>query len=185
MKLQAEQATRRWDDVLDTAAALAKLGGIGPAEAAAVTRGAHLGNLHRKAQDAAALAAYWKQIPADMRTDAAVAAAAARHHLALGANAAAQAIIEQALEREWSAGLVALYGEAATDDALPQIERAEKWLRSNARGNGGAPAAETGRQSRYRGHRRPWRGRRSARRRPGGLPESTRYPIAHPHRARR
>jgi len=133
LKLQAEQATRRWDDVLDTTGALAKLGGIGPAEAAAVTRGAHLGNLHRKAQDAAALAAYWKQIPADMRTDAAVAAAAARHHLALGANAAAQAIIEQALEREWSAGLVALYGEAATDDALPQIERAEKWLRGNAR----------------------------------------------------
>ncbi|MEO5677940.1 MAG: heme biosynthesis HemY N-terminal domain-containing protein [Usitatibacter sp.] len=133
LKLQAEQALRHWDDVLDTVAALGKLGGIGPAESAGVRRAAHLGNLNRKAQDAAALAAYWKQMPAEMRTDAAVAAPAARYHLALGANAEAQAIIEQALEREWNPSLVALYGDAAGADALPQIERAENWLRANAR----------------------------------------------------
>ena len=133
LKLQAEQAMRRWDDVLDTVEALSNLGGIGPAEAAGATRAAHLGNLNRKSQDSAALAAYWKQLPADMRTDPALAGAVARHHLALGGNAAAQAIIEQALDREWSPGLVALYGEAATDEALPQIERAEKWLRGHAR----------------------------------------------------
>src|SRR5205085_9785344 len=61
LKLQAEQATRRWDEVLATVGALAKLGGIGPAEAAAIARAAHLGNLNRKAEDAAALATYWKQ----------------------------------------------------------------------------------------------------------------------------
>jgi HemY protein len=133
LKLQAEQAMRRWDEVLETAGALAKLGGIGPAEGAAARRAAHLGNLNRKAQDAAALSAYWKQLPADMRMDAAVAATAARYHLALGGNAEAQSIIEQALEREWSSSLVALYGEAAGSDALPQIERAEKWLRGHAR----------------------------------------------------
>ena len=133
LKLQAEQAMRRWDDVLDTVDALSNLGGIGPAEAAGATRAAHLGNLNRKSQDGAALTAYWKQLPAGMRTDPALAAAAARHHLSLGGNAAAQAIIEQALDREWSPGLVALYGEAATDEALPQIERAEKWLRDHAR----------------------------------------------------
>ena len=96
-------------------------------------RAAHLGNLNRKAQDATALSAYWKQLPAEMRTDSAVAATAARYHLALGGNAEAQAIIEQALEREWSPSLVAIYGDAAGTDALPQIERAEKWLRSQAR----------------------------------------------------
>ncbi len=133
LKLQAEQAMRNWDEVLATAGALVKLGGLGPAEAAAARRAAHLGNLNRKAQDAAALAAYWKQLPAEMRIDPAVAATAARYHLALGGNAEAQAIIEQALEREWSSSLVALYGEAAGADALPQIERAEKWLRIHAR----------------------------------------------------
>jgi HemY protein len=133
LKLQAEQALRNWDEVLSTAASLLKLGGIGPAEEAAVRRAAHLGNLNRKAQDATALAAYWKQLPAEMRLDPAVAATAARYHLALGGNAEAQAIIEASLEREWNASLVALYGDAAGADALPQIERAEKWLREHAR----------------------------------------------------
>ena len=133
LKLQAEQAMRNWDEVLATLAALAKLGGLGPAEAATARRAAHLGNLNRKAQDALALASYWKQLPAEVRVDAALAATAARYHLALGGTAEAQAIIEQALEREWSSSLVALYGESAGSDALPQIERAEKWLRGHAR----------------------------------------------------
>lgn len=133
LKLQAEQALRNWDEVLDTAASLLKLGGIGPAEEAAVRRAAHLGNLNRKARDAAELAAYWKQLPAQMRLDPAVAATAARYHLALGGDAEARTIIEAALEREWNASLVALYGDAAGADALPQIERAERWLREHAR----------------------------------------------------
>jgi HemY protein len=133
LKLQAEQALRKWDEVLATLAALTKLGGLGPAEASAIRRAAHLGNLARKSQDAAALAAYWKQIPAEMRMDPTVAATAARYQLALGSPAEAQAIIEQALDREWNSSLVALYGEAGGADALPQIERAEKWLRQHAR----------------------------------------------------
>jgi HemY protein len=133
LKLQAEQALRNWDEVLDTAAALLRLGGIGPAEEAAVRRAAHLGNLSRKAQDPAELAAYWKQLPAQMRLDPAVATTGARYHLALGGNAEAQAIVEAALEREWNPTLVAVYGDAAGDDALRQIERAENWLREHAR----------------------------------------------------
>jgi HemY protein len=133
LKLQAEQATRNWDEVLATVAALTKLGGLGPAEAATARRAAHLGNLNRKALEASQLAAYWKQLPAEMRVDPAVAATAARYHLALGGTSEAQAIIEQALEREWSPSLVALYGESAGGEALPQIERAENWLREHAR----------------------------------------------------
>ena len=133
LKLQAEQALRRWDEVLETVAALVKLGGLGPAEAASARRAAHLGHLSRKAQDPAALSAYWKQLPQEMRVDPTVAATAARHQLALGGHAEAQSIIEQALEREWNPSLVAIYGEAAGTDALPQIERAEKWLRGHAR----------------------------------------------------
>ena len=133
LRLQAEQALRQWDEMLATLSSLVKLGGIGPAEASAARRAAHLGNLNRKSQDAEALVAYWKQLPSEMRLDPAVAATAARYHLALGGNAEAQAIIEQALEREWNASLVALYGESAGTDAVPQIERAEKWLRAHAR----------------------------------------------------
>jgi HemY protein len=133
LRLQAEQALRLWDAVLDTVDALSRLGGIGPAEAATARRAAHLGNLARDSQDAAALTAYWKQLPSEMRNDAIVAATAARYHLALANPAPAQGIIEHALEREWNPALIALYGEAAGEDALPQIERAEKWLREHAR----------------------------------------------------
>jgi HemY protein len=133
LKLQAEQAIRDWDAVLSTVSALAKLGGIGPAEAATALRAAHLGNLARKSQDANALGAYWKQLPQEMRVDPAVAATTARYYVALGVTAPAQAIIEESLGREWNATLVALYGEAAGEDALPQIQRAEGWLRDHAR----------------------------------------------------
>ena len=133
LKLQAEQALRNWDEVLATANALSRLGGLGPAEANAARRAAHLGNLNRKAQDAAALAAYWRQLPAEMRVEPTVAATAARYHLALGGTSEAQGILEQALEKEWSPALVALYGDAAGADALRQIEKAEGWLRSHAR----------------------------------------------------
>jgi HemY protein len=133
LRLQAEQALRQWDAVLDTVEALARLGGIGPAEAATARRAAHLGNLARDSQDGTALTNYWKQLPSETRNDPIVAATASRYQLALGNPAPAQAIIEQALEREWNPTLVALYGEAAGEDALPQIERAEKWLRAHAR----------------------------------------------------
>lgn len=133
MRLVAETAVRRWDDVLATATALAKLGGLSEAEAGASRRAAHMGNLKMKAQDAAALTAYWKQIPPELRVDSSIAATAARYHLALEGKSEAQAIVESALEAEWDPGLVALYADCAGVSALPLIERAEKWLRAHAR----------------------------------------------------
>jgi HemY protein len=133
MRLTAETALRRWDEVLATTGSLAKLGGLSEAEASVSRRAAHLGNLNRKAQDAAALTAYWKQLPSELRADSAIAATAARYHLALGGTAEAQAIVENALEAAWDAGLVALYADCAGTSALPLIERAEKWLRAHAR----------------------------------------------------
>jgi HemY protein len=133
MRLAAETALRQWDDVLGTGETLAKLGGLSESEASASRRAAHLGNLNRKAQDAAALAAYWKQLPGELRVDPAIAATAARFHLALGGTTEAQAIVESALEKGWDAGLVALYADCAGTTALPLIVRGEKWLRANAR----------------------------------------------------
>jgi HemY protein len=133
MRLAAETALRRWDEMLATTATLAKLGGLSEAQATASRRAAHLGNLNRKAQDAAALTAYWKQLPSELRVDGAIAATAARYHLALGGTAEAQAIVEAALEAAWDAALVALYADCAGTSALPLIERAEKWLRAHAR----------------------------------------------------
>lgn len=133
MRHAAETALKRWDEVLATTASLAKLGGLSESEASASRRLAHLGNLQRKSQDAAALAAYWKHLPSELRADSAIAATAARYQLALGGTGEAQAIVENALEAGWDAGLVALYADCAGESAVPLIERAEKWLRSHAR----------------------------------------------------
>jgi HemY protein len=133
MRLDAETALKRWDDVLVTVSSLAKLGGLSATQASASRRAAHLGNLQRKSADAAALAACWKQVPSELRVDSAVAGTAARYYLALGGAAEAQAIVEHAIEAAWDPGLVALYAECAGDSALPLIERAEKWLRAHAR----------------------------------------------------
>jgi HemY protein len=133
MRHASETALKRWDDVLTTTAALAKLGGLSETEASAARRAAHLGNLNRKAQDAQALAACWKQIPSDLRLDPTLAGTAARLHLVLGATSEAQAIVENALEAAWDPGLVGLYAECGGANAVPQIERAEKWLRAHAR----------------------------------------------------
>ncbi len=133
MRLQAEQALRHWDEVLATLVALGRQDAIGEAERAQLARAAHLGNLNRKALDAPALAAYWKQLPAELRLDAALAAPAARYFLAAGGSEEAQAILELALENDWSPALVAIYGDAHGTTALPQIERAERWLRDHPR----------------------------------------------------
>jgi len=133
MRLAAETALKRWDDALATTAALQKLGGIPELEAAATRRAAHLGNLNRKAQDAVALTQYWKHLPTELRIDPSIAATAARYHLALGGNAEAQSIVEDALAARWDTGLVALYADCAGTSALHLIEKGEKWLREHAR----------------------------------------------------
>jgi HemY protein len=133
MRLAAETALKRWDEALQTTTALAKLGGIPEIEAAATRRAAHLGNLNRKAQDAAALTQYWKHLPNDLRVDPSIASTAARYHLALGGNAEAQVIVEDALAAGWDTGLVSLYADCAGTNALHLIERGEKWLREHAR----------------------------------------------------
>ena len=62
-----------------------------------------------------------------------MAATAARFHRALGGNAEAQSIVEDALAASWDTGLVALYAECAGTSAVHLIERGEKWLREHAR----------------------------------------------------
>jgi len=74
------------------------------------------------------LAAYWSKMPAAERRDPKIAAAAAQCFMDVGECATAHGVIEQALAQEWQPELVSLYGECLGEDALAQIERAEKWL---------------------------------------------------------
>lgn len=130
LEMQARQLLRDWDEVLPLIDKLEKRAVFDAAHAERLRRRARAESFRRK--DAPVLTEIWRSIPEAQRRDAQVAAAAARAYLSAGAHAAAQRIIENALDANWDATLVALYGECE-GDALKQIERAEAWLTRNPR----------------------------------------------------
>jgi HemY protein len=141
MLLRAERGTGAWEEVLRLATQLAKRDAIAPAAAEEHKAQAIVELLQRSAADPGAFERRWRGVaPVDQKKPR-VAAAGARHAIALGRAALARDIIERALNEEWSPPLVALYGElpahSGTPDrlteALLRIESAERWLRSRAR----------------------------------------------------
>jgi HemY protein len=141
MLLRAERGAGAWDEVLRLSAQLAKHDAIAPALAEEYKVQAIVELLSRSADDAGAFERRWRGLPAADQAQPRVAAAAARHATALGDAAMARDILEKALAAEWSAALVARYGElparlspeARADEARLRIERGERWLASHGR----------------------------------------------------
>jgi HemY protein len=131
--LRAQQQAKNWEHTLPLIDQLERRGVFDAAQAAQLRRYAHTENLKRKALDRYALQECWQKVPAQLKRDARVAAAAAQCYMALGGCAQANAIIEEALEAEWDPALVGLYAECFGAETVRQIECAEKWLRSYPR----------------------------------------------------
>jgi HemY protein len=138
MLLRAERGAQNWEEVLRLAAQLAKRDAIAPALAEEYRTQAHIELLARAAIDRTTLAERWRRIPSRERANPRIAAAAARDAAQLGASPLAREILEQGLAAEWSATLVALYGDlprgeegTQSQEARVRIERAEKWLREH------------------------------------------------------
>lgn len=135
MLLRAERGLGNWEEVLRLATLLSKRDAIAPASAEEYKIQAYVELLAHASGEKAQLEARWRSIPADDQAHPRVAAAAARHASALGAILLARQILEQALAADWSAPLVALYGDLPmvsegdrSEEARARIERAEKWL---------------------------------------------------------
>ena len=126
--LRAEHGARNWEEVLRLAALLAKRDALSPAVAGEYRTQATLELLERASGDARSLGERWRRLSAEDRAIPRVAAAAARHALALDAAAFSREIIEKALAKEWDPGLVELYGKASAQESVARIERAEGWL---------------------------------------------------------
>ena len=133
LELKAQQQARNWEQTLPLIDQLERRGVFDSTQASQLRRYAHTENLKRKALDQRALEECWQKIPAEQRRDAKVAAAAAQCFMALGGVAQAIQIIEQALAAEWDSELAGIYAECSGSDTINQIERAERWLRSNPR----------------------------------------------------
>jgi HemY protein len=133
LELKARQMTGQWDEVERLLDVLQRSNALEEGIAVQLRRMAYAENLKRRAEDERGLAEYWKRIPADFRTDAWVARAAARAYMQRGADDTALDVLEAALNREWNEELVALYGEARGSKPARQIEQAEKWLHAQPR----------------------------------------------------
>ena len=133
LELRAQQQAKNWEQALPLIEQLERRKVLDATQAGELRRYAHAENLKRAALDRHVLEDCWQKIPAPQKRNARVAAAAARCFIALGGRAQANPIIEQALDAEWDSELIGLYGEDPDSDAIRQIERAEKWLKTNPR----------------------------------------------------
>lgn len=133
LELKAQQQARNWEQVLVLVEELRRRNVFDAAQADPVRRHALAENLRRKGLDTHALEEAWGNVPAVDRAGRLVAATAARCFIALGGCDQAHRIIEDAVEAEWEAELVALYAECESGDAVRRIERAEEWLKSHPR----------------------------------------------------
>jgi HemY protein len=138
--LRAERGAGAWDEVLRLAGQLLKRDAIAPAVAEEYKLQATIELLQRSADDGG-FERRWRAVPARDQLHPRVAAAAARHATSLGEARLAREILEDALGREWSSRLVALYGELPArlsageraEEARLRIERAERWLLEHER----------------------------------------------------
>jgi HemY protein len=139
MLLRAERGAQNWEEVLRLATLLGKRDAISPAIAQEYRVQAHIELLARAAGERDLLAARWRRIGAEDQAHPRVAAGAARYATALRDAPLAREMIERGLGGEWSAALLALYGELPPlearereREARTRLERAERWLHEHA-----------------------------------------------------
>jgi HemY protein len=133
MQLRAEQGLQNWDEALRLVRLLEKKQAIAPEIGAQLRTTAIIESLRTKSLDAESLETFWRGLPSAERTQGRVALAAARHFVRLGGCRQAHAVVREALEREWDAALVLVYGECRAGDALERLSQAEQWLTARPR----------------------------------------------------
>ena len=137
MKVEAEMAEKAWEDVLATLGPLTRAG-LMPAPAAQQIRlNAELNLIKSKPANREVILSTWKSVSNESRYDTSIVGTVATRLIALGCGDDAQRVIEEAVDargaERWDSGLAAIYAECKAEFTLPQIERAEGWLRRHAR----------------------------------------------------
>ena len=133
LELRAQQMAMNWERVLALIPQLEKRRVFERPVVAQLRRQAVMESLKRKAMDDKSLREYWNRLPAEDRHEPRVAATAAQAYIALGGCQDAQRIVEEGLERQWDAALLAIYSECLGADVRQQLERAETWLEQHPR----------------------------------------------------
>ena len=128
LELRALQLTKDSEKSLTVIDQLEKRKVYDAAQAGELRRSALTELLKRRAIDIPALDEAWRKVPDTLRRDSRVAGAAAQGYIALKSGGRAAEIIERSLDQSWDSDLVALYADCEDNNAVHQIERAERWL---------------------------------------------------------
>ncbi|MBC8007318.1 MAG: heme biosynthesis protein HemY [Prolixibacteraceae bacterium] len=133
LELRAQQMAMNWERVLALIPQLERRRVFERPVVAQLRRQAVIESLKRKAVDDKSLREYWDRLPAEDRHEPRIAATAAQAFIALGGCEDAHRIVEEGLERQWDAALLAIYSECLGADVRQQLERAETWLKQHPR----------------------------------------------------
>jgi len=84
------------------------------------------------ASDDESLAAAWRNVPKNLKSDATLLEARFERLIEIGQHQEAEKEIAAALKRQWSGALVKLFGTVQGKNAAKQLKRAEGWLSAHA-----------------------------------------------------
>jgi HemY protein len=132
LEFKALQQAKEWEKSLTVIDQLERRKVFDGEQAARLRRHALAEHLKRRAGDVATLDEAWRKVPEAQRRDTVVARAAADGYIDLKRGSRAAEIIERSLDEVWDSELAGRYADCAGDDALPHIERAERWLKAHS-----------------------------------------------------
>ena len=131
LALKVAHAQERWEEVVRIARQLRKHRALTDGQAEPMVRRAHLAALRERDGDGAAMAEYWRVIPADEQGDRWLIEKAVPLLVANGQGAVVRRVVERALDSQWDSTLARLYGDCGGDDPLACLSRGEKWLKDH------------------------------------------------------
>lgn len=128
----------RWDELLHILRQLRKHRALTAEQAAPGLRRAHIERMKELAADPAAVAEYWRAIPAEELEDRGVVEGVLPVMARAGCAALARAQTERLLDERWDSALARLYAYCAesVEDARACLQKGEAWLEGQPRDAG-------------------------------------------------
>ena len=138
LESRVAMALGRWDEVIATARQLRKHKALTDEQAAPMLRRGHAARMRELAEDATALIAYWKDIPANELQDRGLIERVLPLLAKVGHGELARKQVERLLDESWDSGLARQYAccAAGEGDVRACLQKAEGWLPNQARDAG-------------------------------------------------
>jgi len=127
--MQLYQQLHSWGDLQALLPQLDKYKILGETEHDQLSKKVYLNLLQMNQHKAESLNNIWQQMPRDLRHDHELIEEYARHLIDLAQHDTAEAILREAIKRDYNSELVHLYGLAKSATPERQLQQAEHWLK--------------------------------------------------------